>query len=94
LVYKFKGLINKHKNMGNNLTDIVEMVSNKTFYEMEKYSQLVIDLVEDIENSDLDNKEVIGSLIYNIDNVLDIINPNKIDDIKVLLELKIALRSK
>lgn len=80
--------------MGNNLTDIVEMVSNKTFYEMEKYSQLVIDLVEDIENSDLDNKEVIGSLIYNIDNVLDIINPNKIDDIKVLLELKIALRSK
>jgi hypothetical protein len=94
LVYKFKGLINKHKNMGNNLTDIVEMVSNKTFYEMEKYSQLVIDLVEDIENSDLDNKEVIGSLIYDIDNVLDIINPNKIDDIKVLLELKIALRSK
>ena len=80
--------------MGNNLTDIVEMVSNKTFYEMEKYSQLVIDLVEDIENSDLDNKEVIGSLIYDIDNVLDIINPNKIDDIKVLLELKIALRSK
>lgn len=80
--------------MNNNLIDIVKIVSNKTFYEMEKYSQLVIDLVEDIEDSDLDSKEVIGSLIYDIDNVLDIINPNNIDDIKVLLELKIALRSK
>ena len=59
---------------------------------MEKYSQLVIDLIEEIEDTDLDNAENRGALVYEIENVLEIIDPKRIDDIKVLSDLKLALR--
>jgi hypothetical protein len=59
---------------------------------MEKYSQLVIDLIDEIEDSNLDNLESRGALIYEIENVLEIIDPKRIDDIKVLTDLKLALR--
>lgn len=74
------------------LTQTVKEASSKTFYEMEKYSQLVIDLVEEIEDTDLDNAENRGALIYDIENVLEIIDPKRVDDIKVLSDLKLALR--
>jgi hypothetical protein len=74
------------------LSQTVKEVSSKTFYEMEKYSQLVIDLVEEIEDANLDNAEERGALIYEIENVLEIIDPKRIDDIKVLSDLKLALR--
>ena len=59
---------------------------------MEKHSQLVIDLIDEIEDSNLDNLESRGALIYEIENVLEIIDPKRIDDIKVLTDLKLALR--
>lgn len=78
--------------MRHNLEDVVKNASSKTFYEMEKYSQLVIDLVEEIEESDLEKSDVRGSLVYSIDNILDIIDPRRTYDIQVLSELKVALR--
>lgn len=74
------------------LSQSIKEVSSKTFYEMEKYSQLVIDLIDEIEDSNLDNLESRGALIYEIENVLEIIDPKRIDDIKVLTDLKLALR--
>jgi len=74
------------------LIQTVKEASSKTFYEMEKYSQLVIDLIEEIEDTDLDNAENRGALVYEIENVLEIIDPKRIDDIKVLSDLKLALR--
>lgn len=78
--------------MRHKLEDVVKEASSKTFYEMEKYSQLVIDLVEEIEESDLEKSDVRGSLVYSIDNILDIIDPKRTYDIQVLSELKVALR--
>jgi|688.fasta_scaffold187160_6 hypothetical protein len=74
------------------LSQSIKEASSKTFYEMEKYSQLVIDLIDEIEDSNLDNLESRGALIYEIENVLEIIDPKRIDDIKVLTDLKLALR--
>lgn len=59
---------------------------------MEKYSQLVIDLIDEIEDTNLEDSENRGALIYEIENVLEIIDPKRIDDIKVLTDLKLALR--
>lgn len=74
------------------LSQSIKEASSKTFYEMEKHSQLVIDLIDEIEDSNLDNLESRGALIYEIENVLEIIDPKRIDDIKVLTDLKLALR--
>lgn len=74
------------------LSQAIKEASSKTFYEMEKHSQLVIDLIDEIEDSNLDNLESRGALIYEIENVLEIIDPKRIDDIKVLTDLKLALR--
>lgn len=70
------------------LTDTIKELSSKTFYKMENYSQLVIDLVETIEDSDLEDSEVKGSISYEIENILEIINPSRVDDIKMLSDLK------
>jgi hypothetical protein len=74
------------------LSQTVKEASSKTFYEMEKYSQLVIDLIDEIEDTNLEDSENRGALIYEIENVLEIIDPKRIDDIKVLTDLKLALR--
>jgi hypothetical protein len=70
------------------LTDAIKELSSKTFYKMENYSQLVIDLVETIEDSDLEDSEVKGAISYEIGNILEIINPSRVDDIKMLSDLK------
>jgi hypothetical protein len=81
----------KKNNMNSNLECVVKDVSSKTFYKMERYSQLVIDLIEDIEDSDLGNPDTRGSWGYSIDNILDIIDPKRIYDIEILSELKVSL---
>jgi hypothetical protein len=78
--------------MRKNMMDVIKDASSKTFYEMEKHSQLVIDMIEGVESSDLEDSEVRGSLVYDIDNILEIIDPKRVDDIKVLTEVKLALR--
>ncbi len=77
------------------LSETIKEASSKTFYQMEKHSQLVIDLVQEIEDIDenvLEDSEQRGALVYDIENILEIIDPKRIDDIKVLSDLKLALR--
>lgn len=67
----------------------LEELSYSTFYEMEKYSQLVIDLVEEVEdlvsfNSDL---SFFGAKKYEIENILEIIDKTRTADIEVLKSL-------
>lgn len=74
----------------------LEQLSHDTFYSMEKYSQLVIDFVQEVEdlltsNSD---EESLGSLLYTIDNVLEIIDKNRLYDLEALESLSNILRSK
>jgi hypothetical protein len=77
--------------LDNNLNTEIDQISQIIFYQMEKYCQLVIDLVEDIEDSDFNNPVVRGSFSYDITNILEIINPIRIDDINILTRIKTAL---
>lgn len=81
--------------MNKGIKETVREADKKVFYEMEKHSQLVIDFVEELEEleeEDFENPETRGALVYDIDNILEIIDPKGIEDIKVLSEIKLALR--
>jgi hypothetical protein len=64
---------------------------------MHKYSQIVIDYVEDAEqlldNTEDDVSSSIGSLGYHVDILLEVINPALEDDIKMLKELQEILNT-
>lgn len=75
--------------MKNGKDKILE-ISNKVFYDMRKYSQLIIDLVQEIESmydEDFQNHEKFASKSYDIILILEIINPIRLNDIEVLNEL-------
>lgn len=65
-------------------------IEHEVFYDGDKFSQLVIDIVEDVaievgvEGSVTSG---LGHLSYRIDTVLDIIDPTRADDIRILKEL-------
>lgn len=64
----------------------LEELSHNTFYKMGDYSQLVIDLVEEVEDAITYDEgiDTLKSINYNIINVLEVININRIADIKAL----------
>lgn len=78
--------------------DKIRELSNKTFYHMHNYSQLTIDLVQKAEQlftiKDKVRSYEYGSLHYDVDNVLEVINPLLLHDIEVLKELSELLKSK
>lgn len=63
----------------------IEEISSEVFYNMEKYSQAVLDLVSEVE--DIDDNTSFGAIKYEIGNILEIINKERKDDIKILREL-------
>lgn len=76
------------------MLDNIREISTETFYHMEKYSQLIIDLVEEVEdllNEETFTRDDIGSLQYRIENVNQIINPNLEDDIEIIQGLLVVL---
>lgn len=64
----------------------IEEITHETFYNMEKYSQIVLDLVSEVE--DADNSTNFGALAYDISNILEIIDKSREEDIKILKHLK------
>ena len=72
----------------------IEKIDNRVFYSMEKYSQKIIDLVEDISeklyryNDEINlKKESVEALNYEIDILIEIWNPKFKDDLEVLYML-------
>lgn len=63
----------------------IEEISSEVFYNMEKYSQAVLDLVSEVE--DIDDNTSFGAIKYEIGNILEIIDKERKDDIKILTEL-------
>lgn len=70
----------------------IEQLSHDTFYSMEKYSQIVIDFVQNFE--DIENKEELGSLSYQLDLVLEVIDNSRTDDVEVLKNLQLLVKEK
>lgn len=78
-----------------NDTNKIREISEKVFYDMKNYSQLIIDLVENAYQlyiNDGVTYEKCGALHYDVDNVLEIINPARTFDIEVLKELSELLK--
>jgi hypothetical protein len=73
----------------------LEELSITTFYKMDKYSQLVIDLVEEVEDLFTydSGEESFGALSYTVSNVLEIIDQNRHEDIEALTILSEILNS-
>lgn len=69
----------------------INELSSLVFYKMENYHQITIDLVQDAEDllikENLSSDEV-GALCYDISILLEVINPNLVDDIECLNNLK------
>ena len=63
----------------------IEQISSEVFYKMEKHSQVVLDLVSEVE--DIDDNTSFGAIKYEVENILEVIDKERIDDIKVLKEL-------
>lgn len=73
----------------------IQKISNKVFYSMQSYSQLVIDLVQEVEQlyiNDAVSHENCGAKSYDVSVVLEIIDPARTHDIKVLNELSELLQ--
>ena len=73
----------------------LEQLSHDTFYNMQNYSQLTIDLVEKAEelySSEFEvTPEEFGALAYKIDTVLEIIDKSLEHDVKALEALYFIL---
>lgn len=66
----------------------LEELSHDSFYNMDKYSQITIDFIQDLEDIlQEDNKEELGALSYTISTVLDVLNPELKTDKEALLNL-------
>jgi hypothetical protein len=68
----------------------INEISNRVFYNLRNYSQLIVNLVDNVEQlyiNDEVNYENCGVLKYKVDNVLEVINPSRTFDVEVLKEL-------
>ena len=67
----------------------LEELSYSTSYEMENYSQLLIDLVEEVEDLVSFNSALafFGAKKYDIQNILEIIDKTRTADIEALKSL-------
>lgn len=83
---------------------IISELSHDTFYKMEKYSQITIDYVEKVESiinaeicddyTENDKKSDLIIISCDLSLILEIINPELIDDISMLEELQEILEDK
>ena len=71
----------------------IEQLSHDSFYNMHEYSQLAIDLIEkaeDLYEDDYENS-ALGALAYEISTILEVIDKNRVSDIKALETLYFIL---
>jgi hypothetical protein len=60
----------------------IEELSKDSFYNMKNYSQLIIDFIQEFE--DVDTKEELGSILYRMDCVLEVIDKSRENDVNAL----------
>lgn len=75
----------------------IKDLSDSVFYNMQNYSQMIIDLVQEAERLftyDESTSDDFGALGYSVDLVLEIIDPNRSHDVEVLTSLAEMLNTK
>lgn len=68
----------------------LEQLSHNTFYKMERYSQLTIDLVDETEQLINYEAEIekFGALKYTVENILEVIDKSLVFDLEALHALE------
>lgn len=61
-------------------------LSHNTFYKMENYSQLVIDIVQEVEELYTYEEDMMsfGAMHYTVDNILEVMDRSRVHDIEAL----------
>jgi hypothetical protein len=67
----------------------IKQLSHDVYYSMEKYSQIVIDLVENFE--DAKTQLELGALAYQVDILLEVIDKSRTDDVEALSDLQMLI---
>jgi len=70
----------------------IEQLSHDVYYSMEKYSQIIVDLVDLVE--DAESQEELGSVAYQVDLLLEVIDKSRTDDVEALSDLQIIIIQK
>jgi hypothetical protein len=72
----------------------LEELSHDSFYNMQKYSQITIDYIQELEDAlseehlgGREKEDVLEAMAYNIFNVLEVINPSLEADVNALFSL-------
>lgn len=65
----------------------LQQLSHDSFYNMQNYSQITIDYIEDVEDAIENNKDMLESLSYRISTIIDIISPALETDVKAFFKL-------
>ena len=75
------------------LEDVLQKFDSKIYYDMKNYNQFTIDFIEnhiqDFDDAECNDKDYIDGLIYEIDNVLNIIKDGKDKDLFTELKQEI-----
>jgi hypothetical protein len=66
-------------------------LSHDSFYNMENYSQIVIDLIQEVEQAFREEEErreqYLWEVLYDVDNLLEVINKKRTHDYNALVLL-------
>jgi hypothetical protein len=65
----------------------LEKLSHDSFYNMQNYSQITIDYIEDVEDAIENNKDMLESLSYRILTIIEIISPALETDVNAFFKL-------
>lgn len=72
----------------------IKELSHDTFYKMENYSQLVIDLVDEVEElfNEEEDTTSFNAMSYAVNNVLEVIDKARTHDVEALEALSAILK--
>jgi len=70
--------------------ETLKELSHDSFYNMENYSQIVIDLIQEVEQAFIEEnrrEEYLWEVLYDIDNLLEVIDKKRTHDYNALVLL-------
>lgn len=76
-----------YKEMKDTVKEILEL-DNEVYKNMNNHSQFTMDFFEEVTYNIEEDKFNAGSTLYKLENILEIFDPAKKDDIEVLEQLK------
>jgi len=65
----------------------LQQLSHDSFYNMQNYSQITIDYIEETEDTIENNRDILEALSYRISTIIDVLSPALETDVNAFLKL-------